>query len=126
MERFDIQSTQKYMPTVVLDPESGVLELIGQCYMEHTDQFFQPIFEWLEEYLLTDHTLVSLNIKLSYFNTSAVKCIWEFLNRLAKYNKNRQQEVAVNWYYDEDDDNMHDIYCDFEEEIPLKLSLIHI
>ncbi|MGB0521947.1 MAG: DUF1987 domain-containing protein [Flammeovirgaceae bacterium] len=112
------------MPTVILDPDSCEFELIGQCYMEHTDLFFQPIFEWLDEFLLINHELVSLNIKLSYFNTSAVKCIWEFLNRLAKYHKRSGQEVAINWYFDEEDDNMHDIYLDFEEEIPLKFNHI--
>lgn len=127
MELFHIQSTQKYMPTIVLDPASCTLELIGQCYMEHTDKFFQPVFEWLDEFLSEEKDMpVVLNIKLSYFNTSAVKCIWETLNRLAKYHKRTELEVAINWYFDEEDDNMRDIYYDFCEEIPLQFNHIQI
>ena len=126
MERFVIDSTHKYIPTIVLDPELCTFELIGQCYMEHTDKFFQPVFQWVDEFLSNQHDEITLNIKLSYFNTSAVKCIWELLNRLAKYQKEIQNKVEVYWYFDEDDDNMRDIYFDFKEEIPLSFNHIII
>ena len=112
------------MPTVVLEAETCTMELIGQCYMEHTDKFFQPIFEWVDEFLQDEHEIVNLNIKLTYFNTSAVKCIWELLNRLTKYHQRTEQKVTVNWFFDEEDDNMRDIYYDFREEIPLNFNHI--
>jgi hypothetical protein len=127
MDSLIIKSTKKYIPYVNFDPESGVLEISGQCYMEHPDQFFNPIFEWLSIYLeqaAIENTTV--NIKLIYFNTSAVKCLYAFFELLEKFTKKTRKNVEVNWFFDKEDDSMLEAYHEYKEQVKLPFTHIQI
>lgn len=119
MKPLFIPATAK-TPLVNCDHELGLVELSGMSYAEDTFTFYEPVFLWLNEYVLHPHEVTNFNMKIKYFNTTAVKCLFDMLEifaHLAKSNK----KVNINWYYDKEDEEMRDtgenfsniLNCDF-------------
>lgn len=125
MEKFHIKGST-YIPNIDLDPETGILEISGESYHEYTTEFFKPVFEWLEEYLKTPSREVTMNFKMTYFNTSSSRRFIEVLTMLEDYHKNNGGNVVVNWYYEENDIDMLESGEEYAEDVDLDFNLIPI
>lgn len=104
MEKIIIEGTIK-TPHMVADPENGLIEIKGRSNPENSAEFYKPLIDWLDLYVGNNKGGVSLTIDLDHFNTSSSKCIMDVLKRLKKL-KTNNNEVYVNWYYEEDDEEM--------------------
>jgi hypothetical protein len=92
-------------PSVLLDPEQQLMELAGNSYPENTAEFYQPIYEWLHGYFNGGGGTLKTILKLNYFNTSSAKCILNLLTILQQYHS-QNKRITVEWFYDEDDEDM--------------------
>ncbi|MFA6040210.1 MAG: DUF1987 domain-containing protein [Methylophilus sp.] len=94
------------------------LTISGEAFPEDANRFFYPIFMWLVEYLKTPIAdPVNFNFKLTYFNSASTKMLFNIFQLLNNYSANHQL-VILNWYYDEDDDNIKDFGDDVAEDFP--------
>lgn len=125
MENFQIKGST-YIPNIDFNAETGVLEISGESYHEYTTEFFQPVFEWLEEYLQTPDRNVTMNFKMTYFNTSSSRRFIEVLTMLEDYQREKNGNVVVNWYYEENDVDMLESGEEYAEDVDLKFKLIPI
>ena len=66
-----------------------------------------------------------VNIRLEYFNTSSSKCILDVFKKLEAIHK-AKNEVEVNWYYEEDDEDMLEAGEDYESIIRVPFKMIEI
>ncbi|KLO23240.1 hypothetical protein X275_03710 [Marinitoga sp. 1197] len=124
MEKLIIKPT-KSTPEIIFDPEKNVLSIKGESYPENSFDFYNPIFEWLENYInnLDAETEVIFNFDISYLNTSSTKSIMFILDILEEaYNKNKN--VKINWYYDEDNEFSYEIAENFMEDLTIPFTLI--
>jgi len=115
-----------FIPTVDFNAETGVCELSGESYLEETIKFYTPIFNWIKEYITTVRKPIIFNFKLTYFNTSSSKCIVDILNMLKTF-QNDSGEVTVNWFYDDEDEDIEEELEEVEDfmlETGLKINLI--
>ena len=39
------------VPTIVLDAEDGIFEIVGRSFPENVERLYMPILEWLKEYI---------------------------------------------------------------------------
>lgn len=101
MNNLEIEAT-KTTPKVEFRTD-GELLLEGVSLPEDSFSFYTPLFKWLEQMTFEQ---VTLNMKLEYLNTSSTKQIFMLLKNLAT--KDKYENVAVNWYYEEDDEDMHE------------------
>lgn len=53
-----------------------------------------------------------------YFNTSTSKCLYEILKKAKSY-QIAGNEVDINWFYEEDDDDMKEVGEDFADLLDL-------
>ena len=90
-------------PYVCLDPETGVCELTGKSYPEDISAFYMHIVDWFEEYAFVGKKDLTINMRLSYFNSASQKIYTEIFEKLMD---NKHFKVTVNWYYAEDDDEI--------------------
>ncbi len=111
-----------FYPVVNFDYKTGLCEISGESFMEDTYKFYEPIIEWLNEYIKEKKTIV-LNIKLTYFNTSSSKFILVILNTLNNYIKNGNN-AAVNWFYNKEDIDMLKEIVEFQDETGLGINAI--
>jgi len=115
-----------FIPTVDFNADTGVCEISGESYLEETIKFYNPLFEWLNEYFTVLKKEITFKIKLTYFNTSSSKCIVDMLNMLKAY-ENSGGKVVINWYYDDNEEDIEeelDEVEDFILETGLNINII--
>ena len=111
-----------YYPEVEFDVTSGVCELAGESYMEEAYKFYTPLLSWLKEYSQSEGNAITLNVKLTYFNTNSSRLLLDMFDILKKA-KDEGREVVINWYYEEDDPDVQEEVEDFEIETGLKINM---
>lgn len=112
MEPLYIEPTE-FTPKVFFDPENSVFEISGFSRPENVIGFYKPILKWLEDY--NDHvlsqninfkkSLLSLNLKMTYFNSASSKFLLDILLEFMKF-MSKGNKIEVNWYYEEGDDEI--------------------
>jgi len=124
MERIIIEPT-RITPLVNFDPEEGILEIKGRSSPENSIQFYQPIIDGLESYLHSDKNTLVANFAYEYFNTSSSKCLFDLFKKLTKINDSGK-ELIINWYYEEDDEDMREAGEDYCDLLDLDFNFIEI
>jgi hypothetical protein len=124
MEPLIIDGTTK-TPNVNFDAEKGILEVKGRSIPENSIEFYKPLVDWLEEYAQNPFSKTQVNVHLEYFNTSSSKCILDVFKKLEAIHKNKY-EVQINWYYEEDDEDMLEAGEDYESIIRVPFKMIEI
>ena len=115
----------KNSPEVKLNPDDGYFELSGVSLLENPTSFYENIYLAISDYGQSPKPLTSVNFKLRYFNTSSSKAILKVLIMFADLHK-RLMRVKVNWYYDADDEDMHDTAKDLESISGLEFNYIAV
>lgn len=124
MEPISIEGSPK-TPTVKFDAGEGIIEIKGRSIPENSIEFYKPLVDWLEEYKKDPLPLTKVNIQLEYFNTSSSKCILDVFKKLEAIHK-AKHDVEVNWYYEEDDEDMLEAGEDYESIIRIPFKMIEI
>ena len=126
MEPINIEPSVK-TPKISFDDGSGALEIEGRSIPENSTEFYKPVFEWLDAYIDAPSANTEFAFKLEYFNTSSSKCILDVLRKLEKLHINGNK-VVVNWFYEEDDEDMKEAgeNCQRIVSVPIQLTLLDI
>ncbi len=124
MESISIEGTTK-TPAISFNADTGVIEIKGRSIPENSIEFYRPLVDWLEEYGGSPKEQTTVNIQLEYFNTSSSKCILDVFKKLESIKKQRNN-VVINWYYEEDDEDMLEAGEDYESIIRIPFKMIEI
>ena len=124
MEPIIIEGTPK-TPTVEFNADEGRIEIKGRSIPENSVEFYNPLIAWLEEYRKNPKEETVVNIQLEYFNTSSSKCILDVFKKLESLAKDGHK-ITVNWYYEEDDEDMLEAGEDYQSIIKLPFKMIEI
>ncbi|MHC1704636.1 MAG: DUF1987 domain-containing protein [Tenuifilaceae bacterium] len=121
MEVISIKGTQE-TPEVLLDSNKGIFEISGKSLPEDVKEFYNPILKWFDEYANNPNPQTILKIKMDYFNTASSKMILELFEVVKKAHTSGK-ETIIEWYYQEDDEDMQDAGQDYSDliEMPFKL-----
>ncbi len=92
-------------PHILLDSEMGKFLIEGKSFPEDSKHFFQSTIEWIKEYKLENPKSFDLSINLYYLSSSTIISVKQILIILMDYQKSGIK-VTVNWFYDEDDDDI--------------------
>ena len=103
---------------------TGQLIIQGKSIPEISSEFYQPLVAWIDGYGQYPAMTTTFDVKLEFFNTSSSKWILTVLKGLEKIKK-QGFDVAVNWHYSEDDDEMLEAGKDFSEILNLGFSFIN-
>jgi hypothetical protein len=126
METLSLQGSPK-TPTVEMNAESGVIEIKGRSIPENSIDFYRPIVDWLDKYSESPANETVVNIQLEYFNTSSSKCILDVFKKLETvYKKNGEKGVVINWYYEEDDEDMLEAGEDYQSILKIPFKMIEL
>lgn len=81
---------------------SGTIELRGNSFLENTREFYEPLIEWLQAYVIEPADKTTVNFDFEYYNTSSQLWIFrvvEVLLDLVKVEKN----IKFNWFFTEEE-----------------------
>jgi len=124
MKPLTIEGSPK-TPYINFDVDKGVLEVKGRSIPENSIEFYKPLVDWLDDYATSPLKLTTVNVQLEYFNTSSSKCILDVFKKLEAIH-NARNEVVINWYYEEDDEDMLEAGEDYESIIRVPFKMIEI
>ncbi|MCE3296291.1 MAG: protein of unknown function DUF1987-containing protein [Crocinitomicaceae bacterium] len=124
MENLILEGSAK-TPSVTFNSNEGKLELKGRSIPENSVEFYKPLNDWIDSYGNSPKAQTVVDIKLEYFNTSSSKCILDLFKKLEGIN-GKGTEVSINWYFEEDDEDMEEAGEDYQAIISLPFKIIEV
>jgi len=133
MNKFFIEESE-FTPELSFDLNTRKFIFKGVSRPEDVLKFYEPAIDWLKELdqnLLTHSdtkyniTNLDVEFRLSYFNSSSSKMILLILEVLVKIQK-KGVEITVDWYYDENDEQMYDDGMDLSSSVSLPFNFYKI
>ena len=124
MDIFHLDAKQN-TPFVHFDAQLGVMEMKGRSTPENSVEFYSPILDWLDHYCKNPAEQTVVNVRYEYFNTSSSKCILDVFKKLSKLHK-EGKTVKVNWYYEEEDEDMQEAGEDYSDILGIPFDILEI
>lgn len=122
MNDFSLPGTQS-TPAIQTDWAAGSISMQGDSYPENSYELFHQVFEWIEGFLATAERPFSLDLRLLYLNTSSIKAMMEIFDLLEAAHQ-QGKAVAVNWYYDRENERVVELAEEFKEDCTFPFSIL--
>jgi len=97
---------------------AGILRFSGDSFPENSNEFFEPLIRWVENFVSIPHPRVRVEFNINYFNTSSSKYIFLILSLLKKYHGEGNVLEFV-WYETSSDNEMVETWKEIMEELQL-------
>lgn len=125
MDKIFIEPT-RVTPLINFDPDHGLLEIKGRSSPENSVQFYQDLIDALENFAQGDEVSgLTANIAFEYFNTSSSKCLFDVFKKMTKI-EDAGGELTINWFYEEDDEDMMEAGEDYSDLLDLEFNFLEI
>ncbi len=122
MEKYFADATED-SPSILFDGEKGLIEITGKSLPENAITCYTPLNMMVKEYTQSPKQLTTLNFRLVYLNSSSAKKILEIISLLEDL-PSQGYQVNLNWYYNADDDDMHEEGEEFKRMTDLPITLV--
>lgn len=93
------------LPFVLLDSKQNIFSITGRVLPEDGNKFFEPILNWIQEYVDSANQSTEFNFRLDYYNSSTARMITKLIVLLEKIQE-KDKDVKVVWEYLGDDEVM--------------------
>ena len=124
MEKLYIEAKNN-IPLIDFDPSTGIMLLKGRSTPENSVEFYDPINKWVLNYIQSPINETIVKIQFEYFNTSSSKCILDLLKKFADIHK-KGGNLKIEWYYEEDDEDMKEAAEDYSDIVKVPFEIIEI
>ena len=125
MDTLTIQATPK-TPFISADPIDNKIIIKGRSIPSNPIEFYQPLTDWLYVYSnKCEQGTISADVNIEYINTSSSKCLLTIFKRLDMMSK-KGWKVEINWFYNEDDDEIYTAGADYQALISCPMELIEV
>jgi hypothetical protein len=124
MEAYYLEATPK-TPKIDFNPDADTFLISGRSIPENSIEFYKQLLDWLDNYVQNPLESTTFEIKLEYFNTSSSKCLVEIFRKLERIH-DQGKKISVEWYYDEEDEDMEESGEDFKEIIKVPFNMKEI
>ncbi|MEA1884700.1 MAG: DUF1987 domain-containing protein [Thermotogota bacterium] len=109
-------------PKVFFDEKNHIFLIEGESYPENSFEFYKPIFKWFDEVFPTLDSM-ELQLKISYMNSSSVKCILDIMTILEEaYGTGKN--VKIKWFYELENSRSFELAEDFKEDLELPFEVL--
>jgi hypothetical protein len=101
MKHIKINKSDIY-PTIIMDKENGVFEIKGVSLPLNGKDLYQPVLDFLDEYVKDPNKITLFVFNLKYFNISSSKMFLFMLYKLKELFDSGKAVVVI-WSYDDED-----------------------
>ena len=110
-------------PLVDFDASTAVLRIEGESYPEDAAKFYLPLLDWLKGFLDGADTPITVELKLSYLNTSSSKCVMTLLDSLEEA-YDGGMKITVNWRVEAGNEIAYECGQEFSEDLSLPVNIV--
>ena len=114
-------SGTKLTPEVSL--RKGEISFSGRSVPSDPGKFYQPLFQWAEEYHEKGPGEIKIKLNFEYINTASTKWLYNILKILGS-DINSKKKVDISWYFEEGDEDMQELGSIFQSLVPSKFEII--
>jgi len=104
----------RYTPSILMDESQGLIEIRGKSYPENSFEFYQPVMEWIENYLKSPQPKTTINMEIIYFNSSSSKLFFDLFDLLEE--SKDHTDITINWIYDAENESALEAGEEFIED----------
>lgn len=122
LTKLEIKSTRD-TPYILFDKETGIFEIKGSSLPENTSQFFEPVFNWIEQYLSDPNETTHLVCDLEYFNSSSAKMIFHIFLEFEKI-LDAEKKLEISWIFESGDALIEEKGLEYQSIIKAPFTLI--
>jgi len=122
MNDINIKGTVK-TPAISFDETEKRLIIEGRSTLENPARFYKPLISKLKDFNNTSIERLEIDFKLEYFNTTSSLVILDVLKHLQSLDT-PENEVVINWYYDEEDEDLLEIGEDYSTMLNFPFNLV--
>ena len=115
MEKELIIKASNKTPSINFDAKSGLLQIHGYSLPENSFEFYERIISWLDEYILSPNEKTIFDFRLIVLNTSSSKMFIDIFRKINKLVELDNSEVKVVWYYEIEDEDLHETAIQYKE-----------
>ena len=112
-------------PLIELDPVKGILTIEGRSIPEDPEAFYDIVYKSLLDYYKSPQQVTTIHFQFEYINSGSSKFILRFFH-LIKHKYDEGHDCLINWYYEEDDENIFDLGQHYRNIFKLPFKLIEI
>ncbi|WP_258102547.1 DUF1987 domain-containing protein [Marinoscillum sp. MHG1-6] len=120
-----IESTQT-TPLVKIDCSEGLISFKGKSSPENSLGFYHPLIENIKTLFADIDRPINANLAFRYFNTSSSKCLFDLFKALKFLMVEKARNVKINWYYEEDDEDMMETGEDFADLLDIEFNMVPV
>jgi hypothetical protein len=113
----------KETPEISFDREANEFKISGRSLPEDSFQFYQPVIDWMKEYLKDPLPVTELVTFFEYFNSSSIKQLL-ILFKCIESLQQQGKEARIIWKYEEDDDLMEIKGKEFKRMLNIPMELV--
>ncbi len=106
-------------PEVILNSKSGVIKFTGRSMPSNTDEFYEPILEWIKIYAQKPVPLTSVECFIDYYDSRSSKYFFSIMRELGQI-YHTGNKLNIKWLYEEEDSES----LDFAELMEAELKII--
>ncbi len=109
-------------PRIVLDTNEGIFKIEGPSYPEDAYELYKYVIQWIDDNQDLKTALnFDFNFNFKVLSSASHKMIYEILLKLEDLHR-KTNNVIINWYYLNFDEDMHEVGEDFADtiDIPFK------
>ena len=110
-------------PKVVLNSQQGIFEFSGWSLPEDTQEFYNPILAWINEYFKNPNDKTEFIFDFDYVNSSSVQALITLVTILKNFNDSGI-EISIKWFYMFDDEDILDTGEKLKDLVEFDIELI--
>ena len=120
MQVLEIEASPQ-KPEVYFNASTGVLKIVGKSYPSDAIDFFDPLLNWVEKYVLQPASKTELICEIEYLNSTSQKKLIDLMYLLKTLHDGGKQLTVV-WKYEEGDDDILSVgeLVEHELKIPFR------
>lgn len=123
MRALRIQQT-KHSPEIILDP-AGTIKIKGRSIHENAAEFFEPVHEWVNNYVKNPAEVTSVDISLEYFNSASARVFISLFQKVT-FVALKNKKYVFNWYFEEGDEDILERGEYFASVLDIPINFIRI
>jgi hypothetical protein len=103
--------------------KDGLIRFSGRSVPADPGYFYQPLYDWIEEYSQKKIKQTKIELDFEYINTASTKWVFNLISLLGNM-PDLANKLEITWFYEEGDDDMAELGNIFKSLIPVKFTLI--
>jgi len=105
-------------PRISFDVRQNIFTISGESYLEHAFEFYEPVINWLKQYLKSNTNPLTFQFQLTYFNTPSSAMLFAILKILEEHQQAQHLTVSINWFAPQDNEQLLEEGQMFKEDFP--------